>query len=223
MARRKAFTLLEMLVAMAMIAVLAGSLYASMRIGFSARERSEAAIEPVRAVGVAFESLGRDFACAPPPRGILAGAFTGTDAEDDATGLPSDSVTFSTRAASGIGAAPGIIGVEYALGEAPDATGLALVRRVTVNLLAPEAEEPAEEVLCRGVVSLDLRYFDGTDWLDAWDSTTAGDILPLAVEAVLGFPPAEEGAQEGPRNRRVFVLPCHAAAEEATVTEAPAS
>jgi len=201
--RRKGFTLIEMLVAMAMIAVLAGSLYASMRIAFAARITSEAALAPVTAAEAVFDALGRDLACALPPTGILAGPFIGTDADDSATGLPSDTAEFSTRPMSTQGTAPGIIRVSYGL--AADGEAKAVRRQVTVNLLAPEEPQPQEEILCRGVSAMNLRYFDGADWFDMWDSTAAGGILPTAVEVVLRIA-GREGEWE--EFRQVFVLPC---------------
>jgi len=212
--RRPAFTLLEMLVATAMIAVLAGSLYASMRVAFAARRTGEAALAPITEAQAVFESIGRDLACAPPPRGILAGPFVGTDDDDPATGAPADTVDFFTRPISTPGAAPGIVRVAYGL--TADGETKAVTRRITVNLLAPEQQEPSEEVLCSNVTALNLRYFDGSDWYDRWDSTAAGDSLPLAVEVVLRV------ASEGNRQeefREVFVLPCQGPGEEAGASE----
>ncbi len=202
MRRSRAFTLIEMLVAMAMIAVLAGSLYASMRIAFGARRTAEAAVEPLAAVESVFEALGRDLSCAPPPRGILAGPCAGTDGSDDMSGLPSDTIDFFTRPACSPGTAPGIVRVSYGL---TDAEGRrAVARRLTVNLLAPEEQQPEEEILCDNVLALNFRYFDGADWYDTWDSTAAGDSLPVAVEAtvVLEVP----GREEGEEFRRIFTL-----------------
>jgi len=201
--RQKGFTLLEMLVAMAMIAVLAGSLYATMRIACAARTTSEGALAPATAAEAFFDALGRDLACALPPVGILAGLFTGVDGDDDATGAASDTVEFSTRPISTPGTAAGIIRVAYSL--ASDGDARQVRRQITSNLLAPEQEQPQEELLCRQVTALNFRYFDGSQWFDVWDSTAAGDILPLAVEVVIGL---TVGGQEEEQFRRVFVLPC---------------
>ena len=93
-----------------------------------------------------------------------------------------------------------------------DASGGAtvLLRRVTDNLLVTKTAEPVEEVLIRDVRRFSLRYFDGLDWLDAWDSTTLGDVLPLAVEVTLELEPAGQSADEadGREARQVVLLPC---------------
>jgi len=213
--RRPAFTLVEVILAMAVMLLLAGSLYAAMHAGFRARARAETLLAPFDAASAALDAMDRDFQCAPPPRGILAGVFVGTDGQDAASGEDADSVAFYTRPPASVDAAPGIVRVEYALRPADAGNDAALVRYVTVNLLAPEVVEPAEEVLCPKAVSLNFRYYDGADWLDSWDSTTAGDSLPLAVEAVVGVAAAENAADAGDssirRFARVTILPCRQA------------
>jgi len=72
-----AFTLLEMLVALALMGMRASALYASLHIGFRARAGGEAAIEPVRTASLALELVRRDLEGAMPPTGILAGAAPG--------------------------------------------------------------------------------------------------------------------------------------------------
>src|SRR5438105_15902932 len=62
-----------------------------------------------------------------------------------------------------------------------DMTPPTLVRRVTRNLLASTDPPVEEEIICRDVRSLSLRYFDGTAWQESWDSTTVGDVLPVPV------------------------------------------
>jgi len=60
-----------------------------------------------------------------------------------------------------------------------------LVRKVIPNLLSPQAPNPDVEVICRGVGGFNLRYYDGTQWNDTWDSTQQQNVLPNAVEVTL--------------------------------------
>ena len=164
------FTLLELLVATAMTAVLAGSLYATLHVAFKARRAATAAVEQMRKAELAVELIRAEVESAVVPRGILAGGFLGEDATDGAGWL---------------------------------------------NLLRTTVEEPAEEVLCRGVRSLDLKYFDGTDWQDNWDSAARDNTLPLAVEVTLQLV-AEDGTstdEGGYWVSRVFQVPCGSVAE----------
>lgn len=213
-----AFTLLEMLLALALMGILATVLYSSFRAGFRARSRAEAAIDPVRRSTLALESMRKDVESALPPTGILAGAFLGGDAVSAASGKDSDALSFFAAAEDSAGAA--VRKVEFALAATGDANGQVLVRRITANILSPKVQVPAEEVLCRDVISLNLRYFDGYEWQDSWDSTARGNALPLAVEAQLAI--ATAGARQtmepGYQIIRIFVLPCGAQPSGASET-----
>src|SRR5689334_334451 len=93
--RRRGFTLLELLVAMTMTAIIAGSLYAALRIGFRAEAAAESAIEPIRTGELSMGLLRPDFESAVAPSGVLRGAFTGTDQTGDG-GMPADTLEFYT-------------------------------------------------------------------------------------------------------------------------------
>ena len=208
---KKGFSLIEMLAAMSMMALLAGSLYSAMNIGFKAKKKSEEAIAPLRAADIAFNIMGRDLQSALPPRGILAGPFIGD----------ADSISFFTRPVNTQDAAPGIAGVEYLLTADQEDEGREnlLMRNVRLNLLSLEEVEPYEEQLAYGVSSMEIQYFDGTVWLDAWDSTTVGDVLPTAVDVSLTikFSISENGEQTH-TYRRIFLLTCKSSTNEQVVS-----
>jgi general secretion pathway protein J len=209
---RRAFTLLELLVATAMTAVLAGSLYATLHVAFRARRSALAAVEQVRKAELGLELIRADMESAVVPRGILAGAFVGEEAVGG-TGLPSDVLMLhctggGARQTEGGG---DIRMVELGCKPAEDGKGMLLLRRVTVNLLTTKVQEPAEEVLCRDVRAFGLRYFDGTDWLDNWDAGTHDNTLPLAIEVTLELFREEDGApgeEGGYWACRIFTIPC---------------
>jgi len=207
---RSGFTLLEMLVALAIMGILATGLYTSLHIGFNARKRAEAAIAPTRSGTLALELLYRDVASALPPTGILAGGFVSEDAEAEGSSEDADTLVFFSAVEDAGQAGTGIRKIEFALTSDQDAQGNLLVRRVTANLLAPTVPEPVEEVLCRNVKSLNMRHFDGLAWQDAWDSTTRDNTLPLAVEVTINIQDSDvrQDADEGHAFTRVFLLPC---------------
>ena len=209
--QRAAFTLLEMLFALGMMSMLAGALYASLRTAFRARDAALRAIEPARRAELAIELMRPAIASALPPSGVLAGEFTGTDAIGD-DGEDADSLLLHALVAHGeaLGTAPGVVRVELGLSEPEAGSPKALVRWTTDNLLAPETPEPRAEVLCRGVAALDLTYFDGSSWIDSWDSTTAGNALPDAVEVTLTLAPDGKAGEdeEGYSISRVLLIPC---------------
>jgi type II secretion system protein J len=207
----RAFTLLELLVATAMTAVLAGSLYATLHVAFKARRSALESVDRARRGELAIELLRADIESAVVPKGILAGGFLGEDATEGA-GRASD-VLMLHCTADGAQAEEGagdIRMVELACESDEDGEGMVLLRRVTLNLLATTVQEPTEEVVCRGVRSFNLRYFDGVDWQDAWNSAEHDNTLPRAVEATLELLGAgETGTDEAGRLIcRVFRIPC---------------
>ena len=213
----EAFTLLEMLVALALMGIVAVSLYASLRIGFKARESVRSALEPVRRTQLALDLVGADIRAALPPAGVLAGEFIGQNLVGD-NGQDSDVLVLhvSSSVAPSEGSVCGTTKIELALSLPTGESGPALVRRVTTQLLAPETPEPREEVLCRNVSRLNIRYFDGSDWLDVWDSTTQNNLLPLAVEVAMEVKLQDESGNKTMVRtaRRVFLLPCGSTASE---------
>lgn len=89
--------------------------------------------------------------------------------------------------------AGGIVGVTYLVRTTSSGTRV-LVRQLRRNLL-PQVEnaDPDEEsVVCRNVRTFLIRYYDGQQYEDVWDSTQLGNSLPMAVEITLELdrPPA---------------------------------
>jgi len=205
------FTFLELLAAMALMAVLATSLYSSLHIGFTAKRSAEAAVEPIRKSQIVLGLLQKDIESALPPIGILAGAFFGMNGVNN-RGRDSDNLVLYTCNHRPYPDQVGcdIIKVELVLVDTLDMNEGVLIRRTTTNLLAPATPEPVEEVLCRAVTSFNLRYFDGYDWLENWDSVGMGDILPLAVEITLSFESVgkETKEQDDYQVTRAFVILC---------------
>lgn len=219
-----AFTLMEVLVALVIVAMIAASLSASLAIAFKARKSAMNQLTGVRQARVALDIIARDLENTLPPTGVLAGAFIATPQEN---GQGLDSLEFyntsplSTQA-SLAGAAdiqrvrlmvlpesevvvsevdddlkdPLAQGSRLEQGQTWAGDRYVLVRRVTRRLLAQVEPQPPYEVLARNVVSFTLRYYDGENWLDEWDSTTMENGLPSAVEVTLVFNPAEVDAEQ---------------------------
>lgn len=220
------FTLLELLLAMAISAVVAGVLYAALAIAFNVRD---AVADELRSSGArrsALETMRADFAGAVRPTGILAEPMIGESGQD-VHGRAADEVRFVTNNRMFPAAEPmgEVFAVRYALVDAPEAPEGSgqrgtvpprrLVREVHTNLLAPIEEAPAEHVVARGVWSLEIRYHDGNAWREAWDSAAEGDALPVAVELTLHKLPESidpqatrrELEQQAVAVRHAFMLP----------------
>jgi prepilin-type N-terminal cleavage/methylation domain-containing protein len=246
MKTRRGFTLLELLLATAMISMLALSLYATLRIAFRARDSALNAVAPARSAQMAMGLLGRDIESALPPGGLLSGEFIG-DVGTEVSGTsylrfycvgseaPEVRVTADPTSATGaqqttgLGAETsrdptrfgGVQTIELMVRQVSGTNDTALVRRTTrtpanLSSVEPEAEE---EILCRGVRGFVVRYLDSTSltWLDVWDSTQNGNLLPAAVEATIeldtpagitGRAPSAD-ARTAYRTTRTFFLACH--------------
>lgn len=215
-----AFTLLELLVAMVLMVVTASCLYTALYTGFRAHRSALAATEPTSLAINAIELLKQDISGVLPPGGVLAGAFTGTDAAGT-QGADADSLEFCTthlftddddELVGGLGKIELLLEEDA---ESDDGT-CRLIRRVTTNLLTSREAEANEQVLCRGVRSLNLRYFDGSTWVDDWDSTADANSLPLAVEIDIQVVHKTRSSAREPQKRRLiqsFAIPCETSAQ----------
>jgi type II secretion system protein J len=191
----RGFTLLELLIAMTMMTIIAASLYTSMSIGFKARESAERVVEKGRSAGIAVETIKNMVASAMVPSGILAGSFVGEDDENDG-GYPADTLTFYTADYN-----PGeaevacdIEKVEISMSARKNTNERVIVRKVTTNLLSPTTLDPDEEILCGNVRSMNLQYYDGSDWQDDWASSENDNSLPRAVKITIVLENTEDAA-----------------------------
>jgi len=218
----RAFTMLELLVAMALMVVIASCLYTALYTAFRAKRSALSAVEPTSSAINAIELIKQDTYGVLPPGGILAGAFIGNDSLG-VNGVDADSLEFYTTSENDhpVG---GLGKIELVLEEDTDydRENYRLVRRITTNLLSPRAIDPEEQVLCRNVKSLNLRYFDGDNWLDEWDSTADANSLPLAMEIDIQVLYNTNGSNKESQIRRLsqsFAIPCGGAAQEESQSE----
>lgn len=194
LASARRFTLLEILTAAAMFAILASALtsvfFATMRLRSNASDRLDEVLPPE----LVEATIRDDFQALLPPAGVLAGPMLGEKEEEG--GFRLDRAEF--YAAGGVlrDSTPwgDVLKIEYRLDDSADGSGLSLVRSVTRNLLAEVIEDTDDQVLLSGVQSFQLSYYDGDVWLDSWDSTAEENELPKAIKARVDFLPVD-GAQ----------------------------
>lgn len=183
----RAFTLLELLLAIAITTILAATVYASLMVATHTRDRAAEAVGKDRTLTLALNLIRRDLQSTPPPTGTMAGAFIG---EDD---NQFDTVSFTTTNSylPPDGRLSDLINVSFLLlddEDSDDSRSMMLVREVTTNLLSATTTEPQVQVLARGISGIDFAYSDGADWLDEWDSAQHDNTLPLAVKVTLYHP-----------------------------------
>jgi hypothetical protein len=70
------------------------------------------------------------------------------------------------------------------------ATGRDLYRSITRNLLSVNTPEVVDQLMLSGVTSVKFSCYDGAQWNDTWDTTSATAVntnLPLAVKVDIQF------------------------------------
>ena len=165
--RNRAFTLIELILAIAITAILAATVYASLMIATTTRDKASSTIGKDRTLSLALELVRRDLQSVPPPTGEMAGGFLG---EDDSQ---QDVISFTTANSflPPDGKLSDLINVSLELAEdTDDSDTFMLVRYITTNLLAPATTDPEEQILARGLTGWNVEYSDGSDWVDDWDS-----------------------------------------------------
>ena len=173
---KRAFTLIEVILALAITVIIGGILAASLWATTKASRSAEAASNEFRQTMTTADILETELENCVPATGQLEGPFEGL----------SDDVQFYTA-----GPEPkaivqgGVRGIEYTAVAASGSTGQNLVRRVTSNLLAQVTLTPPDQVICQNVDTIEFWYYDGTDWQDSWDSTQLNNTLPMAIKFTL--------------------------------------
>lgn len=223
MSRRRGFTLLEVLLAAALGAVLALAtaqvLYVTRRAAVSVERRAE-----TRSLGLALERrLRADLLALVPPGGLHAAGLVGESAErtgsgqellqgpylDLGLGEEPPPVDGRDRLTLAVLPPPPPFGrlhepgegalwqVVYYVDDDPATPEVGLVREVTrVRDPLPGSDPPLPDALAEEVVGLDVRYFDGTTWQETWDSS-ASDTIPQLVRVRLAvLRPGQELACE---------------------------
>lgn len=190
--RRRAFTLMETLVAIVLLLALSGAVMSFFWNSLSRRDTLLALSGEVRAGTLLLERLEADFLTAVAADGKGGAGITGDRASVRV-------VSRGVRPTLNGGTAAGALGDEQGLAVRFDeGTGRVSLRRWSGD----DPGEESDEVVAEGVSALRLRYFDGRSWRDSFDSKAAGD-LPVAVEVALWFrrlgdPPPRPAVEGGP-------------------------
>ncbi|MBW2057673.1 MAG: prepilin-type N-terminal cleavage/methylation domain-containing protein [Deltaproteobacteria bacterium] len=186
------FTLVEMVVAMVILAVLLVTAYGVFSSSYSALHRVNPARDIYHTARVVLDRMTEEIQSAYYGTGLGYTGLVGKDYEED--GAPMDSLTFSTMANfDWIKGVEGVresdfLKISYRLVKGEEEEGKVLIRRQD-PAFGPLEDDPEEFGsgargtfhLADGVWGMDLRYFDGKDWVEEWNSTEE-ERLPRAVE-----------------------------------------
>jgi type II secretion system protein J len=195
---RGAFTLLEVLIALLILAMVIGVAHSIFHGALQLRNKADQAFDDAIPLQHALAMIKRDLANLTVPGGTLTGTFQ-TSAT---TGSTTSTTHYGQQAGPSFYTASGTISdtlswseiqkVAYYLTPATNGgAGMELVRSVTRNLLPVMQEEYADQHLLSGVENLTFQYYNGSGWVDTWDSTTTStsssttNMLPQGIRVQL--------------------------------------
>lgn len=187
---QKGFTLLELLLAVAIFGIVLAAINTVFFGALRLRNKTTQAIEEALPVQQTLALLKRDLQGLMVP-GTLAGPFQ-TSVAGGLMEQQASTVFFTcTGAMDDLSPFADVQKVAYTLRNADTQTaGRDLVRIVNRNILATQ-EQPYEQWLMSGVESLQFSFYDGSTWKEFWDSTTPDlatgrtNLLPRAIKVQL--------------------------------------
>jgi type II secretion system protein J len=221
----RGLTLIELLVASLLFAIIGVALYGTYRNGQEAYRRSRARAERLQLARSIFAFVRKDLQGCLATGGFFDSGFIGMDSEAD--GFPRDYMTLVTRSFApreGAVAESDLGEVEYLVDSDTETEEVGLIRRIKRNLLAPVEEELEVQELAPEVIGLNFAYYDGETWQDSWDSTVS-ESLPLAVKVQIrlksaalaaegaGEEDADESEETGAEDAFFLVIPIPQAAQ----------
>ena len=200
--RRGGFTLLELLLAILVFAIVLGAIQVVFFSALKLRNRTSESIERALPLQQTLAIIKRDLANIVPPGGTLSGALQSTPTYSTTGSGMGPSSTLNRGSGPQFYTAVAIVDdnapwaeiqrVAYLLATPTnDTAGMDLYRSVARNLLPLTQDETEDQFLLSGVEAITFQYYDGNGWKDTWDSTvedtTTGltNTLPLAIKVQL--------------------------------------
>jgi type II secretion system protein J len=181
------FTLVEILIATSIMAILLASIHAAFFGALRLRQRTVDSVEAGMPSEEALQTMQRDLAnLVISSNGIFFGPLQTVNQTNMLPGQMGPDFYTSGGELDGMAPWGNVEKIDYLLSAPTNGTGgpgQDLVRATTRNLL-PISQQPLPEekhTLLSGVQSLTFLYYDGTQWDAVWDTTQQTN-LPLAIK-----------------------------------------
>ena len=188
--RDAGFTLIELTIGAALMALILGSAYACLHSGLTARRLLEPRWEAIQSARVALAMMTADFRAACPLS--KESDFVGIDRKIGE--VEADNVDFGTMNHSPKGPGEGdFCQTSYYLDQDRASGEFVLWRRRNPRIGLDPFVGGSREEIARGVRQLKFEYYDGFDWYDTWGDTEGNgkrETSALAASNLTGFPEA---------------------------------
>lgn len=193
--RSRGFTLLEVLLAVAVFAIV---LIAINTVYFSAlklRNKMAGTFDIAVPLQHTVKVLKRDLGGIMYPAGPLSGQFQSSPTTNSSLDTLGQRVSPDIYTASAVvdetSQFSEVQKVAYFLGTPTNqSNGKDLIRSISRNLLPVTTDQPDSQVLMSGVDSMAFLFFNGTDWVNTWDSLTTSN-LPTAIKVQIALAQAD--------------------------------
>ncbi|MBW1999505.1 MAG: prepilin-type N-terminal cleavage/methylation domain-containing protein [Deltaproteobacteria bacterium] len=199
--REKGFTLLEIMIAMVICAVVFSIIYSAYSGTFRNRDVVELQADIYMAARIALERMVEDLESAYLPASVKVSKSKGSEKgpaffvgeEREIDGRRADTIRFLSRAQvlfSGEERPVGIGEIRYHVRRQGDGDGLDLYRSERLPLEGEEMGEDEGFLLCEGLNSVRFSYYDSSgDEYQSWDSggEEQGNRLPARISITLEF------------------------------------
>ena len=176
--RRGGFTLIELIISAALMAIVIGSAYMCLTAGVNSQRLIEARSEGVQSARTALNMMAADLRSAIPMPGNVN--FLGM--RRTVEGMDADNLDFSTRNYEPKHARePDYCEISYFLTPDKEADSYLLIRRRDPTPDPEPLEGGTQQEIARGVRGLRIEYYDGFDWFDEWgdpEGKTKGMLIP---------------------------------------------
>lgn len=185
---RRAFTLIEMVMALAGCAVILAAIYSIFSRAVHLRDDAMARTREARVRAHAASVLRNDLRNARISGGTLAATLEGSPSGQSSSFPGYLKFTTTTTPDDLDLPSSDLQEVEYYVTLDPAATGQKtglLVRTVDRDLLATVRQTPAEEPLLSGVQAMEVAFFDGESWQESWTYSEEDKTIPEAVRVRL--------------------------------------
>ncbi|HEY6838180.1 MAG TPA: type II secretion system protein GspJ [Geobacteraceae bacterium] len=170
MSRNRGFTLLELLVAIALLALLTAALYGTYFSLMSGRDRADAVAEASRELRTTVDTLRREIAaaCYKSPADPAKPRYFFVVEDRDFFGKPASTLTMTTFAPPASGAFPSSDQMAVAYRPVAKDKVMALTRQAKV--LDFDVKQPLVYPQMEELESFLVECYDGSKWVRSWDA-----------------------------------------------------